>query len=75
MFEVPYYVPAKKSDIINKMAYAIEKKRVHSAKYWSKEQFQIWCHKDPVGKRSFKEAKAMAQAAYKAADDLGVMLV
>ena len=73
MFDVPHYVPSKKSDVITRMAYGIEKKRIKSAKYWTKEQFQIWCHKDSVGKKSFKEAKILAAAAYKAIEELVVL--
>ena len=65
MFDVPHYVPSKKSDLITRMAYGIEKKRIKSAKYWTKEQFQIWCYKDSVGKKSFKDDKILAAAAIK----------
>lgn len=62
-----------KNDIVCEMAYAIERRRVHSAKYWTAEQFQIWCHRDTVGKRSFREAKSLALAAYKSLNKLGVV--
>ena len=62
----------KRADIIREMAYAIERKSCGSARYWTAEQFMIWCHKDPVGKRRFKDTIKQAEAAYKRLAQLGV---
>ena len=65
----------KKAEIIREMAYAIERKSCGSARYWTAEQFKIWCHSDPVGKRSFRDSKQQAEAAYKRLAQLGVISV
>lgn len=54
------------------MAYAIERKALGN-NGWSDAQFIVWCHKDPVGKRSFRKALGQARAAYKVLAILGVI--
>ena len=55
----------KKPQVIKEMARAIERERCRSARYWTEDQFNTWCHKEPVGIRSFKKSMKLAKIAYK----------
>lgn len=63
----------KQIDIVREMAYALEKARVGSAAYWTKEQFICWCHSDKRGIKSFRQAKSIALKQYKALVKLGII--
>ena len=63
----------KQIDVLREMAYALEKARVGSAAYWTKEQFICWCHRDERGIQSFRQAKSHALKEYQVLVKLGVI--